>query len=512
MGKRLSDLQARLDDEKYTLDRMITARDKAKAKPPTVNEAAIAGREPFFARLLTERDTLSISLARQQSTLGVNSPVVVKLKDSLASLNQRIHDIGQQLSIGSYGFITKPDGTPIESSDINIAMKQDDVDGLQNRVKALQANLQDVGRARFDITDLTNRIDSRTKELEDTQRKLDAAEANSQTINAPFVTQVVPGWEVAEDKRPTMATFGFVVGAGLPLLGLVLFGLLDRKYRYSDEATSGGTRGVPLLGILPNLPDRLSDPSQASVAAHCVHQIRTMLQLNCLDEGPSVLAVTSATSGDGKTSLSLALGLSFAASGSRTLLIDTDLIGGGLSARLGIREPHGVSEAIVSRNPMEFVRETDVADLSVLPVGSEGAQNASAFSPTAVRRLLTELRKNYDLVLVDTGPVLGSIEATPVVAAADAVILTVARGQNRDLVEKAIGHLRAVGARIAGVVFNRANARDFERSISGISLRSVSRASANGVATPNYSANGKHQDRRLGPLVHSVRGTREDVA
>ena len=67
------------------------------------------------------------------------------------------------------------------------------------------------------------------------------------------------------------------------------------------------------------------------------------------------------------------------------------------------------------------------------------------------------------------------------VAASDAVILTVARGQNRDLVEKAINHLRAVGARLAGVVFNRANARDFERSISGISLRSVSRASANGA-------------------------------
>src|SRR5690606_19602259 len=123
-------------------------------------------------------------------------------------------------------------------------------------------------------------------------------------------------------KRPTMATFGFVVGGGLPVLGLVLLGLMDRKYRYSDEATSGGTRGVPLLGILPNLPDRLSDPSQASVAAHCVHQIRTMLQLNTLSDGPSVLGVTSATSGDGKTSLCLALGLSFAASGSRTLLID----------------------------------------------------------------------------------------------------------------------------------------------------------------------------------------------
>ena len=76
------------------------------------------------------------------------------------------------------------------------------------------------------------------------------------------------------------------------------------------------------------------------------------------------------------------------------------------------------------------------------------------------------------VVLIDTGPILGSIEATPVCAAADAVILTVARGQQRPLVEKALQHLLSIGARFAGVVFNRAQTRDFERSISGMSLRS----------------------------------------
>ena len=66
---------------------------------------------------------------------------------------------------------------------------------------------------------------------------------------------------------------------------------------------------------------------------------------------------------------------------------------------------------------------TDVAGLSVLPVGTEGGQNASSFSPSAVRRLIAAVRDQFDMVLIDTGPVLGSIEATPVVAASDAVIL-----------------------------------------------------------------------------------------
>jgi len=90
----------------------------------------------------------------------------------------------------------------------------------------------------------------------------------------------------------------------------------------------------------------------------------------------------------------------------------------------------------------------------------------------ALRRLLSEAKKHFDLIIVDTGPILGSIEASLVCAAADRTILAVARNQQRPLVEKSIQHLQAIGAQLAGVVFNRAQARDFERSMSGLALRS----------------------------------------
>src|SRR5437762_5273506 len=82
------------------------------------------------------------------------------------------------------------------------------------------------------------------------------------------------------DKRKQFALLGGVLGMGLPIGVLLLIGLLDSRYRYSDETDDAGGSGLALLGILPNLPDRLSDPAQASIAAHCVHQIPTMLQIN----------------------------------------------------------------------------------------------------------------------------------------------------------------------------------------------------------------------------------------
>ena len=107
-----------------------------------------------------------------------------------------------------------------------------------------------------------------------------------------------------------------------------------------------------------------------------------MLQINnSVMRDKRAFSVTSASSGDGKTSLTLALGLSFAASGSRTLLIDSDLVGAGLTARLGMNGPEGILEAMTTGNLLEYVKQTDVADLAILPVGLAQLHHAGIFSP-----------------------------------------------------------------------------------------------------------------------------------
>jgi polysaccharide biosynthesis transport protein len=167
---------------------------------------------------------------------------------------------------------------------------------------------------------------------------------------------------------------------------------------------------------------------------------------------------------------------------------------------------------MANRTLLDYVRPTDIADLAMLPVGQAQAHHAGMFSPAALRRLLTEAKKHYEIILIDSGPVLGSIEATPVCAAADGVILCVSRGQQRPLVEKAIQHLMNIGAKFAGVVFNRAQAKDFARSISGISLRSIARqhqTSANGNGS-NGRTNGHggfnsgEGPKAFGPVARAV--------
>jgi capsular exopolysaccharide synthesis family protein len=437
----------------------FTVDDFGRVDPRMANEMKEYGDD------LMHFNTLS-------NTLGPNNPAVrnarAVLDSRMATMQAYADQLNERFVIrwradGTGGALIPRDLTNLKK----VIQRSEELYQRQaKQVADMRANMRKINQNNVVIQQQRLRV----KEINDELRQL--VYVREHAVHTKYLDEEGTQAALDKDRRPILAALGFMGGAGLPIGVMLLIGMFDSRYRFSDE-TNSEMKGLTLLGILPNLPDRLSDPEQAGIAAHCVHQIRTMLQINGGPEERRVVAITSASPGDGKTSLTLALGLSYAACGTRTLLIDCDLIGAGLTARMNVSAAEGVLEAIANRSLLPYIRTTDIADVAILPVGSAGNLHASTLSPAALRRMVEEAEKHFDIVLVDTGPILGSIEASLVCAAADAVVLTVSRGQQRPMVEKSLGHLAAIGARLAGVVFNRAQAQDFERSISGVSMRSV---------------------------------------
>ena len=493
--KRLMELRDKVRSTQMKLDSAMAGvpkdGDQAAADPTKgITIEMIAANDQTMREYIKTLEAMEFNLQRLARNVGPKSRIYADAAADVELQKQRINVYAESFRRSfTGGEMFNPDTMQVMPLTKNmLAQLQRQAEELQKQYEKDQAEFQVLSQDWSKILDLKQQLERHRNDLEKYARQYEeqvaqAAMGGTLSIVSDGDTPI-PG----NDKRKQFAFVGGVGGAGLPVALLLLVGLLDGRMRYSEEA-GADMSGMTLLGILPNLPDRLTDPAQAATAAHCVHQIRTMLQINS-GEDRNVFAVTSASPGDGKTSLTLALGLSFAASGSRTLLIDCDLVGAGLTARLDMSGPDGVLEAMANRELLPHIRTTDIADLSMLPVGQAQAHHAGMFSPQALRRLLNEAKKHFEIILIDSGPVLGSIEATPVCAAADGVILTVSRGQQRPLVEKAIQHLMSIGARFAGVVFNRAQARDFARSISGISLRSIARQHQTGASTGHTNGNG----------------------
>jgi capsular exopolysaccharide synthesis family protein len=487
MNQAVQEELARLESE---LTQATLARDaaasaqagaSANAKPadPEFLIQQIAAVDPTMRNLVLQRDKAQLDVQSWKKIYGTNHPTFKRYEENATNTAQLAQNYARDFLARNQGRV--PLALDGENNTANLKILQTRTASLQKLVEIQRGKAIDIGTQRSHIEEVLGEITHTQQELNGANQRIDSLLAEQKL--AQNVTVVDPGSEaiIASDKRKIAAVVGFVFGGLLPIGLMLMYGMADHRVRYSDETDEADLAGVTLLGILPNLPDRLSDPQQAGVAAHCVHQIRTMLQINRNNDEPQVLAITSAAAGDGKTSLTLALGLSYAACGARTLLIDCDLVAAGLTHRLNVNSLEGVLEAVANRALLEFVRTTDIADVAILPVGTGHAFHASTLSPVALRRLLSEAKKNFDIILIDTGPILGSIEASLVCAAADRTILTVARGQQRLLVERSIGHLQAIGTDVAGVVFNRAQARDFENSVSGLALRSRS-VNGNGVA------------------------------
>lgn len=482
------------------------ANDAIKAQRDSSGKLAIselAAIDPILNNMIRDQQVAQLNMQLDSANLGPNHKKVRDAKVQLDIRQAAIEAYAESLRKEVLAII--PD--MVKGGGEKVRITTADLRLLETRVSTLEDELNEAKKGRDQINNDAAKVaeqqiimKKKQQELEGQTDKLTSMQYQAAATGTLDVVQDGSFAGKDKDKKILFGLAGAMVGACLPVGLLMLMGLMDTRFRYSDDAAGQSMAGIPLLGILPNLPDRLSDPAQASIAAHCVHQIRTMLQLNAMRDGSTAFAITSASSGDGKTSLSLALGLSFAASGSRTLLIDADLVGGGLTSRLGNETSIGIVDALAGVGLEDCVQPTDVADLSLLPIGNAQAHHAGSFSPPAVRKLLAEIRKHYEVIVIDTGPVMGSIEATPICASVDGVVLTVARGQSRPLVERAITHLSSIGAKVAGVVFNRAQHKDFEQSIGAISVRSAARSTMNGTGH-NSRKNGD-----MGAVASAVAG------
>ena len=210
-----------------------------------------------------------------------------------------------------------------------------------------------------------------------------------------------------------------------------------------------------------------------------------------------MIAVTSASPGDGKTSLTLALGLSYAACGARTLLIDCDLVGAGLTARLDVAAPEGILEAVARRSLLPFVRATDLPDVRILPVGTSQSRQASTLSPAALRRLLEEARAISTPSSSTPARCWAASRRRWPAGPPTRVVLAVSRGQERPAVQKSLKHLAAIGRALAGVVFNRAEPTDLARSLSSPKPRQ----------SPAMETGSTRFPFGIGPLAGAVRCT-----
>ena len=193
-----------------------------------------------------------------------------------------------------------------------------------------------------------------------------------------------------------------------------------------------------------------------SRVAEAFRSLRTAVLFSVPDSPPQVILVTSARAAEGKTVASLNLATTLAEAGSRVLLLDADLRHPRCHMALGIDNEGGLSSCLAGDVPLEAaIRALEVPNLFILPAGRPPANPAELVGSRRMRDILTELRAQFDFIVVDTPPVLPVTDAVVLAREADGVVLVV-KGHDtpRELARRARDRLVLAGANFLGVMVN----------------------------------------------------------
>ena len=252
--------------------------------------------------------------------------------------------------------------------------------------------------------------------------------------------------------------FGVVLSLGVPFL----IEYLDHTLTNLEQVES--TFQLRGLGIVPKLenteaPALIStDDSKVNSLIENFRVIRTnVLSMGSLSKTPHVIMVTSAMPKEGKTVVSSNLAISFAHTGVKTLLVDTDLRRGRLHRLFGYRKSPGLSNVLLDEVSLEEAcRPTNHENLTVLSAGRHLETGTELLASQKFNDLMATLRGRYERIIIDTPPVLGLSETSIMQGLVDGVLFVIwsAHTPIRNM-KAAIEMLQANGANFYGFVLNR---------------------------------------------------------
>ena len=403
--------------------------------------------------LRTREADISSTLAQLQAQFGPEYPAVQKTQAELNDLRRQLQS---------------------ETGRIVSSLRAD-ADAASRREASLLASRQQVedqiettNKARVGLLALRQSADS-TKTIYETYLKRASevtAERGLQQVDATVESAAVP------KTISPITNFKFIAAAALliSMIGSVLAVLLADLWTPRIRSLNDVTREthLPLAGIVPDVKafarsndaaTHISDNPLTAVAESYRH-LTAYLSVRGDRSRSKVVAAASSVPGEGKTILSICLARTYAASGSKVVLLDCDLRRSRASEHFP-KSRYGIAEIIEQGVPIEkaLIRERDRGIWFLRGYASDEGP-IDLFSRDRLAPLLEKLSEQFDHIVIDTPPLLGSADARILVTKADQVLFLIEWNKTpASIVRTAADILRQSNAHVAGVVLNKVNVR-----------------------------------------------------
>lgn len=432
--------------------RLATARTQL-ARGGTGDDIGEALDSPVVSQLRAQRAQLSRDVAALRTRYGGRHPDLQRAEKSLGDTDQQIAAEVNRI---------------VSNVTVQANAARQRTASLQGSLGQTEGKLASNNRASVRLNELERNAESaKTLYLAFLDRyKQTLAQRGLERSNAYIVARAGIPAVPASPSKLVYAVIGLMAALGASVVAVAILQLLDRGVETSEQVET--RLGVASMGSIPDpasLPEgrkliksgvRPADfivQSPQSAFAEAFRRLRTSIEYDRPDMASRVVAITSALPGEGKTTSAICLARSAALAGENVVLVDCDVRRRASSRRFGGTETAGLRNVVERRATLDEALVQDPASGAwVLPQHPDDEGIAAFTDKAAFAALVDRLRARFQLVILDTPPILPVDEARVIAAQADSVILLLRWRQTpAKAAELALRELSEVGAHVVGV-------------------------------------------------------------
>lgn len=461
--------------------RRIEAENIYREAKASLSERSAGFDDPSAQNIRSELARLRAEYSQLAQKFTDEYPRMKQLKSQIAELDRSVSQQRREIVVG---LKAKAEAAKQEEALLKEELATQESKAFELAKREVQYNV------------LSRELDTSRELLRNVLRQMKetALAVEGKSSNVAIVDYAVPPEYPSFPNKKVLALLGLFMGVSVGLGLAFLLNYLDNTVRTPEEVTK--LLGLPNLGVVPafecealsnsrdeqrrlgsfednsgskslalrekqselsEVPATIFTSDPKSLASEAYRTIRTGILLSQAGEPPRTLLVSSAQSGEGKTTSTMNLAASLASAGARVVLIDADLRRPSLQRYFNIRGGYdGVVEIITGQRDLKGVIIKDVVKrVDLIPSGKLPPNPAELLGSIEMASVIDQLSLYYDYVIIDSPPVLPVTDSVILSRYVDGVVLVVKGGETpKRVVLDARKRLQSVGARFIGTILN----------------------------------------------------------
>ncbi|MHB2156595.1 GumC family protein [Calditrichota bacterium GD2] len=487
---RLSETESYLEQARIELNSKLQLKKNLEEKlnerketlPENLSEIStpyIQTLQQELARVVAERTSYVTALETQvQSKREFFTPELVRYDERIKALKKKIRE--EAAKIANSEMISDP--LRISQDLVNqlinlsgeITATEAKIAALEDVLKVYNQRLENLPDKVLQLVRLERRkqVDEQTYMM--LTQKLEEAkiQESAQARNVKIIDRAIkPNRPVKPNKRMNLM-LGAILGLGLGVGITFMIEYLDRSVRKPEDMER---MGYNVLATIPKIEldkvekSKIKQNESAKIEARLITHIdpkspvseayrtlRTNLQFSKIEKDLKTILVTSAGPKEGKSTTAANLSIALAQAGNRVVIVDADLRRPILHSVFGTTKEEGLTNHLAGSISYEQAfKETVVENLSLVTSGVLPPNPSELLASKKMEDFLNKLCEDFDIVVLDSPPVIAVTDASILSTKVDGTLLVVYAGQTeRDAIKRAANMLNSVSARLLGIVLN----------------------------------------------------------